>query len=131
MNLKMVCLDHHFEVYFYIMIHAYSIYLSFGSQILFNDISFDVKENQKIGLIGANGSGKSTLLEAIVGLQPLDDGSIAISKNKKVAYLAQDVVLSSSLSILEETMTAFDQIARIQSQLDDVEKKLAGEHHGS
>ena len=66
--------------------------------MLFDDISFDIKDDQRIGLIGANGSGKSTLLEAIVGMQLLDDGSITVSKRKKIAYLAQDVVLSSSLS---------------------------------
>ena len=106
------------------MIQANSIQLSFGSRVLFDNISFDIKENQRIGLIGANGSGKSTLLEVIVGLQQLDGGSISISKNKKVAYLAQDVVLSSSLSILEETLTAFAHLARIQEKLKELDEKL-------
>jgi len=110
------------------MIQANSIYLSFGSRMLFDDISFDIKEDQRIGLIGANGSGKSTLLEAIVGMQLLDDGSITVSKRKKIAYLAQDVVLSSSLSILDETMTAFADIALLQAQLIELEEKLTHTH---
>ena len=99
------------------MIQANHIRLSFGERRLFNDISFDLKEDQRIGLVGANGSGKSTLLEAMVGLQALDGGTIAISKRKRVAYLAQDVVLSSSLSILDETLSAFSGLVDLQEPL--------------
>ena len=110
------------------MILANKIRLSFGSQKVFDDISFTINDNQRIGLIGKNGSGKSTLLEAIIGIQPLDSGSITISKQKKIAYLAQDVVLASSRTILEETLTAFEMVAVIQAKLAELEKKLETEH---
>lgn len=106
------------------MIHAHSVSLSFGSRILFNKISFDVRQDQRIGLIGANGSGKSTLLEAIVGLQHIDDGSIVLSKNKKIAYLSQDIVLSSQLSIIDETMTAFQEFIEISQKLAALEERM-------
>ncbi len=110
------------------MILANNIQLSFGSQKVFDGISFTINDDQRIGLIGKNGSGKSTLLEAIVGIQPLDDGTITISKQKKIAYLAQDVVLSSSLSILEETLTAFQDIAAVKAKLAQLEQKLEQDH---
>ena len=106
------------------MIHAHSVSLSFGSRILFNKISFDVRQEQRIGLIGANGSGKSTLLEAIVGLQHIDDGSVVLSKNKKIAYLSQDIVLSSQLSIIDETMTAFQEFMQISQKLAALEERM-------
>ncbi len=106
------------------MIQVNSIKLSFGSRVLFDSISFDINENQKIGLIGANGSGKSTLLEVMVGLQPLDGGSISIGKNKKIAYLAQDVVLSSERTILAEVMTAFEQINKLKAELELLEHEI-------
>jgi len=106
------------------MIHAHSVSLSFGSRILFNKISFDVRQDQRIGLIGANGSGKSTLLEAIVGLQHIDDGSIVLNKNKKIAYLSQDIVLSSPLSIIDETMTAFQELLEIRQRLAVLEQRM-------
>lgn len=106
------------------MIIASSIKLSFGSRAIFDGISFNLSEDQRIGLIGKNGSGKSTLLEAIVGIQPLDDGAISISKNKKIAYLAQDVVLASERSILDETMTAFERVDRIKARLALLDEKL-------
>jgi ATP-binding cassette subfamily F protein 3 len=107
------------------MIQAQSITLSFGSRVLFDQISFDINEDQRIGLIGKNGSGKSTLLEAIVGLQQLDSGTITISKNKKIAYLAQDVVLASQLNILEETMTAFATLMMLKNELDLLEQQMS------
>lgn len=107
------------------MIQANSIQLSFGNRVLFDSISFDINENQKIGLIGANGSGKSTMLEVLVGIQPLDDGSIAIPKGKKIAYLAQEVVLASQLSIIEEVMTAFEQINKLKIELEVLENELS------
>ncbi len=106
------------------MIQAHSISLSFGTRALFDDISFDINQDQRIGLIGANGSGKSTLLEAIVGIQPLDSGSITINKSKKIAYLSQEIVLASALSIIDETMTAFDQLIKLNEKLKALEERL-------
>jgi ATP-binding cassette subfamily F protein 3 len=109
------------------MIQANSIHLSFGNRVLFDSISFDINENQKIGLIGANGSGKSTMLEVLVGIQPLDEGSISIPKGKKIAYLAQEVVLASQLSIIDEIMTAFEHINKLKTELELLETQLAQE----
>src|SRR3984885_7172597 len=106
------------------MIQVNAIDLSFGKKKVFDNISFIINENQRIGLIGRNGSGKSTLLEAIVGLQVLDDGTITVNKNKKVAYLPQDVVLASSLSILEETMRVFEVPMKIKAEIAEVEKQM-------
>lgn len=110
------------------MILASNLKLSFGPQKVFDGISFTINDDQRIGLIGKNGSGKSTLLEAIVGLQQLDSGTISIAKNKKIAYLAQDVVLSSNLSILEETLTAFANITLLKQRLEILEQKLENQH---
>lgn len=109
------------------MIQANSIHLSFGNRVLFDSISFDINENQKIGLIGANGSGKSTMLEVLVGIQPLDEGSISIPKGKKIAYLAQEVVLASQMSIIDEIMTAFEHINKLKTELELLETQLAQE----
>lgn len=107
------------------MIQANSIHLSFGTRILFDSISFDINESQKIGLIGANGSGKSTMLEVLVGIQPLDDGSISIPKGKKIAFLAQEVVLASQLNIIDEVMSAFEHINKLKTELEVLENELS------
>ncbi len=98
------------------MINAHSLSLSFGTQIVFNDISFTTTDDQRIGLVGRNGSGKSTLLKAIAGQQVLDEGTITINKNKRIAYLPQEVVLSSHQTILQETFSVFAQIQTLEDE---------------
>ncbi|BDC35057.1 ABC transporter ATP-binding protein [Candidatus Dependentiae bacterium Noda2021] len=107
------------------MIIAQNIQLSFAAQPIFDHISFTINQDQKIGLVGRNGSGKSTLLKAIAGYQELNGGSISVSKNKKIAYMPQDVVLNSSRTILQETLTAFEALHALMQESVLLEKEMA------
>src|SRR5579872_4757175 len=106
------------------MINGYNVCLAMLQQVIFDDISFVFDQNQRIGLVGRNGSGKSTLLKAIAGKQQLDKGAIAIQKGKTIAYLSQDVVLQSDKSIVEETYTAFADIAALVEEQQKIESQL-------
>ena len=86
------------------MIHITNASLSFGAQEVFDDITLSCARNHKIGLLGRNGSGKSTLLKAIAGLTDLDEGSIAIEKDRTLGYLPQEVVLTSTKSVYDELL---------------------------
>lgn len=103
------------------MIQARDICLSFGEQKVFDHISFTLNQNQRIGLVGRNGSGKSTLLKVIAGQQRLDEGSIAINSKKVVAYMPQEVVLESDKSILDETLTTFEALYKMQQEAEALE----------
>ena len=70
---------------------------SYGDHTLFTNISFKVEENHKVALVGANGAGKSTMLKMIAGIEEPDTGVITIAKNRKVAYLPQEIDLSSDM----------------------------------
>ena len=87
-----------FHVRDVIMLIAKKLNLSFGTQTIFNDISFTVDAHQKVGLVGRNGAGKSTLLKVISKNLELDSGEISVEKGKKIAYMPQDVVLLSEKS---------------------------------
>ena len=106
------------------MIQIKNISLSYGEQKLFDEISCSIKSNERIGLVGRNGTGKSTLLKSMVKPSLLEDGTISMPKNYRIAYMPQEMVLSSSKSILDETLTALDRIQELQKQIIFLEKSV-------
>ncbi|EKD48619.1 MAG: ABC transporter, ATP-binding protein, partial [uncultured bacterium] len=68
-----------------------NISLSYGERTLFDDISVDFQEDQKIGIVGRNGAGKSTLLKIISGMEQPDSGIVSKERGKTVAYMAQEM----------------------------------------
>ncbi|MGB8366962.1 MAG: ATP-binding cassette domain-containing protein, partial [Candidatus Babeliales bacterium] len=103
--------------------------LSFRDRKIFDNISVTIQQKQRIGLVGQNGSGKSTLLRVITGNQSPDSGVVAINKNKKIAYLPQEVVLSSDKSILAETLSVFEQITVLEREGKELEEQLKKEQN--
>jgi ATP-binding cassette subfamily F protein uup len=72
------------------IINAQGMSKAFGSTVLFQDVSFTVSENDRIGLIGPNGSGKSTLLRILAGEEDLDSGEIAVRKRVRLTCVLQE-----------------------------------------
>lgn len=108
------------------MITAHNLCLSFGSQKIFDNVSFILNPKQRIGLVGYNGSGKSTLLKALVGEHYIDSGTVSKVRQASIAYLPQDVVIASDRSILDETFSAFAQIFEIQEKIRKIENRSYG-----
>lgn len=106
------------------MIYAKNVTLTFGTQSVFNNISFTIDATQRVGLVGRNGSGKSTLLKAIHHPQMLDSGSITVLSKKKIAYMPQEVVLDSDKSILDEALSVFTEITALQLEAEVLEQKI-------
>lgn len=109
------------------MLIAQKLSLTFGQQVVFDDVSFTIQSNEKLGLVGRNGAGKSTLLKVLAGKQQLDSGIISIERGKKLAYMPQDVVLLSEKTVLEETMTVFDEGCRLLEETVQIEAQLCEE----
>ena len=74
---------------------------SFGSLVLFEDISFSIAEGQKVGLIAKNGTGKSTLLSVLSGKEGYDSGEIIFRRDLKVGMLEQSPVFDHAESVLD------------------------------
>ncbi|MBD3231955.1 ATP-binding cassette domain-containing protein [Candidatus Dependentiae bacterium] len=106
------------------MINAQNLNLVFSEQVIFNDISFNIQDNQKIGLVGRNGSGKTTLLKVIAGQQELDSGKMNIPKDFKIAYMPQDVVLLSEKTVLHEAFNVFNNLGDFYFKFKSLEKKI-------
>ncbi|MBS0350784.1 MAG: ABC-F family ATP-binding cassette domain-containing protein [Proteobacteria bacterium] len=77
------------------LINAQNISKSYGVIPLFKDISFNISEGERLGLIGPNGCGKSTFLKILMGLETPDNGKIVKSRNVHTVYLAQTDVFNS------------------------------------
>lgn len=77
--------------------------LSFGNEVIYEDASFNVDTNSKVGVVGVNGAGKTTLFKIILGLEKLDKGEI-ILYNDSLGYLPQEVKID------DEDMTVYDYI---------------------
>ena len=74
---------------------------SFGSLVLFEDISFSIAEGQKVGLIAKNGTGKSTLLSVLSGKEGYDSGEIIFRRDLKVGMLEQSPAFDPAESVLD------------------------------
>ncbi|MEX1012396.1 MAG: ABC-F family ATP-binding cassette domain-containing protein [Waddliaceae bacterium] len=71
------------------LIGVHSISKSFGSQELFEEISFSIEKGDRIGLIGPNGAGKSSLLKILMDMESANEGSISKRKGLKIGYAGQ------------------------------------------
>ncbi|KQL48901.1 ABC transporter [Brevibacillus choshinensis] len=75
---------------------------SYGEKVLFDNISFHIAEQQRIGLIGVNGTGKSSLLKIIAGLDTSDSGKLVHANRFHVEYLPQNPSFDEDSSILDQ-----------------------------
>ena len=106
------------------MLRVNNISVQFGGKFLFEDITFQVGDKERIGLTGKNGAGKSTLLKIISGQQNADSGTIETSGGYTIGYLPQDIDFKSELSVIEETKKAFKEVEAIEARIALVQKEL-------
>ena len=107
------------------MISINSLTVSFGGFTLLDSIDFHISENDKIGLVGKNGAGKSTVMKLICGLQSPTSGSIDKPNDIRIGYLPQIMDHHKGRTVMEEALTAFDQVNAIQEELDEIGVTLA------
>ncbi len=107
------------------MLTVSNIYVQYGDRILLDRINFVVGERDRIGLVGRNGAGKSTLLKIIAAYQRPDEGQIARPGSSTLGFLHQEMSLPKGKTVLEETLTAFDEARRVESRLAEIHAELA------
>lgn len=107
------------------MLSAQSVCVSFGGEILFNDISFRLGGGDRVGLVGKNGAGKSTLLHLIASDQSPSSGTIAQEKNIRIGFLRQDIDFEKGRTVVEEAYQAFTEIQTLEAQLNQINEELA------
>lgn len=107
-----------------LLINGANINKSFSGEILFENVSFNVYDKDKIGFVGVNGAGKSTLFKMIIGTMDFDSGDLSKSKDAKIGYLEQHPVSDSDRSVMDEVLTVFSEVVWIEEQLAKIQIDL-------
>lgn len=97
---------------------------AFGTDAILSDCSFHIEEREKAAIVGPNGAGKSTLLKIIMGRLPADDGTVTISKDKTLGYLAQHQNLSSDGTIYDELLSVKKDIIALEEKIRETEQQM-------
>ncbi len=107
------------------MISINDLTVSFGGTTLLDNINFHINDRDRIGLVGKNGAGKSTLLKLIMGLQSPTSGKIMRPSGINVGYLPQLMEHHHGKTVIEETLTAFDDLKQLNIRMDEISAELA------
>ena len=107
-----------------IILQANKIERSFAGEVLFDNITLQVDERDRIALVGKNGAGKSTLLKILVGEEEPTSGEINKKKDISLSYLAQDSRFESENTIYDEMLHVFDDLRRTEKQLRQMELEM-------
>ena len=107
------------------MISIQNLSIHFTGQDLFTDINFLIREKDRIGLVGKNGAGKTTLIRIIAGLEQPSHGDVVMSDDVTIGYLPQEKNVHSTKTVLDETMTAFEEYHQIEKKLAQLQDELS------
>ncbi|MDD4184331.1 MAG: ABC-F family ATP-binding cassette domain-containing protein, partial [Candidatus Izemoplasmatales bacterium] len=101
---------------------------TFGGSLLFDHVSFQLNDRDKVALIGDNGVGKSTLLRMLIKEEAPDSGDLFIFGNARAGYLSQDVLEKNDNTLIEEMLSVFKGLIKIEADLAAVAKALEKDH---
>ncbi len=104
---------------------------AFGADEILSNIKLEVKENDRIAIVGRNGSGKSTLLKIMAGELTYDEGELFKPKDLTLGYLSQHTVLESTKTIWEEMLEVFVHLRNQEEELRLLEKQMEKAHEHS
>lgn len=97
----------------------------FGARVIFEDATWHIQPNERIGLIGYNGTGKSTILKVLTGQYSLSKGAVEKGRETTIGFLHQDLLsFDTQDSILQVAMGAFEKVLQLEKELEDLGKQL-------
>src|SRR5256885_13876136 len=99
---------------------------SFGAERIFSGVSFQINEDERIGLIGPNGAGKSTLLNILAGREEPDEGKVAVARHTRIGYLLQATDFQAENTLREEMLTVFAEVRQWEHEINELGQALAG-----
>jgi ATP-binding cassette subfamily F protein 3 len=97
---------------------------SFGDRVLFDHVTWQITDRDRVGLCGPNGAGKTTLLRMMAGLDEADSGAILKPPALTVGYLPQDGLSHAGRTLFEEASSAFDLLLAMKQEMHALEARL-------
>src|SRR5579859_96080 len=97
---------------------------SFGAERIFEDVSFQIDEHDRIGLVGPNGAGKTTLLNLLARREEADEGAITLARNLRIGYLTQIIDFHPENTLREEMLTVFDTVRAWERELGELARQI-------
>ena len=107
------------------MISANNIYIKYGDRVLLDNVNLTIGPKDKIGLVGRNGAGKSTFMKVVAGYINADKGQIIKPSNASLGYLHQDMNIPKGKTILNEALTAFEEMKVLEEKLEKLNEEIA------
>lgn len=107
------------------VLQAVNISKNYGVKTVLSNISLQIQDRDRIGLVGVNGAGKSTLLQIIAGEMSFDGGDIHKSKETTIGYLAQNSGLQTSNTIWGEMLEVFTSLLEVEQELRNMEAAMS------
>ncbi|MDM8102029.1 ABC-F family ATP-binding cassette domain-containing protein [Oceanobacillus oncorhynchi] len=108
-----------------ILMQLNGISKSFGAEEILANIKMEIKDNERIAIVGRNGAGKSTLLKIMAGEMPYDGGEIFQPKDLTFGYLSQHMTLESGKTIWQEMLDVFSPLLAMEKKLRELEAQMA------
>ncbi len=97
---------------------------SFGTELLFREVTFSIAQGQKMGLVGRNGSGKTTLLRVLLGQEEPDGGKVSLAAGRRLGYLRQEAPVHPERTIWEEAQSVFAPLRVLEAQMSQYEREM-------
>lgn len=96
----------------------------YSLRVLFENVFFDLEENEKVGLIGKNGTGKTTLFKLITGELEAEEGNIAKSKLLNISVVEQHLNCDEKNTVFDEALTVFEHLMNLEWELEEINEKI-------
>ena len=106
------------------MIQLTDLTKTFGDRTLFDHVTWQIDDGDRVGLCGPNGAGKTTLLKILAGLEELDAGAVVRPATLTIGYLPQDGLSHSGRTVFEEAASAFQPLLDMKAEMHDIEHRL-------
>lgn len=105
------------------MIYLQNLNKRYGGKILFSDVSFHLRPNEKMGLVGENGTGKTTLFRVITHMESADSGKVVLRKGAQLAMLSQELT-DGGETVLERVMMGDAEFAAVKRNMESLENNM-------